>query len=57
MTTGVGGLIVSVSVPVPVPPALVAPSATLEVPAVVVVPEIRPVTVFADKPVGKPVAV
>ena len=57
MTTGVGGLIVSVNVPVPVPPTLVAPNGTLEVPVRVVVPEIRPLAVFTESPVGRPVAV
>ena len=47
---------VSVSVAVPVPPALVALSVTEEVPAAVGVPEIRPVPVFTDSPAGNPVA-
>ena len=47
---------VSVRVALPVPPALVAPSVTVEVPAAVGVPEISPVAVLTDKPAGKPVA-
>ena len=54
--TGVAGLIVKVSVALPVPPALVALMVTLYVPAVVGVPEINPVLVFTDKPAGSPVA-
>ena len=54
--TGVGGLIVMVRVLVPVPPALVALRVTLDVPAVVGVPEINPVAVFTVNPAGNPVA-
>jgi hypothetical protein len=54
--TGGAGLTVIVRVPFPVPPALVALSVTVEVPAAVGVPEIRPVPVFTDKPAGNPVA-
>jgi len=54
--TGVGGLIVKVSVALPVPPALVALMVTLYVPGVVGVPEISPVVVFTVKPAGSPVA-
>ena len=55
--TGVGGLIVRVSVTVgPVPPLLVALSVTLEVPVRVGVPEIRPVPVLMVSPAGSPVA-
>ena len=54
--TGVAGLIVKVSVALPVPPALVALIVTLYVPAVVGVPEITPVLVFTLKPVGRPAA-
>jgi hypothetical protein len=54
--TGVGGLIVKVSVWFPVPPALVALIVTLYVPAVVGVPEITPVLVSTVKPAGSPVA-
>jgi len=54
--TGVAGLIVRVSVAVPVPPALLALKLTVELPAVVGVPEINPVTVLIVKPPGSPVA-
>ncbi len=54
--TGVAGLAVKVNVLVPVPPALVALSVTLEVPAVVGVPEMSPVAVLIDRPAGNPVA-
>ena len=54
--TGAAGLIVMTSVALPVPPALVALMVTLDVPAVVGVPEINPVLVFTDKPAGSPVA-
>ena len=54
--TGAGGLTVSVNVAVPVPPTFVALSATLDVPAVVGVPEISPVVVLTVSPAGKPVA-
>jgi len=54
--TGFGGLIVKVNVALPVPPELVALMVTLYVPAVVGVPEIKPVLVFTDKPAGSPVA-
>jgi len=58
--TGVAGLIVKVSVALPVPPALVALMVTLYgLPAsvpVAGVPEITPVLVFTLKPVGNPVA-
>jgi hypothetical protein len=54
--TGAGGLIVKVNVALPVPPALVALMVTLYVPAVVGVPEIKPVLVFTVKPAGNPVA-
>ena len=58
--TGVAGLIVKISVALPVPPALVALMVTLyglpaSVPAAGV-PEIKPVLVFTFKPDGKPVA-
>ncbi len=56
MITGGAGLIVKVSVWLPVPPALVALIVTLYVPAVVGVPEIKPVLVFTDRPAGSPVA-
>ena len=54
--TGAGGLMVRVKVLVPVPPALVALKLTLEVAAVVGVPEISPVAVLIDRPAGSPVA-
>ena len=58
--TGVAGLMVKVSVALPVPPELVALMVTLyglpaSVPAAGV-PEINPVVVFTVKPAGKPVA-
>jgi hypothetical protein len=43
-------------VAVPVPPALVALKETLEVPAVVGVPEMSPLEVLMDSPAGRPVA-
>jgi hypothetical protein len=43
-----------VSVAVPVPPELVALMVAVEFPAVVGVPEIRPVVAFTLKPAGKP---
>jgi hypothetical protein len=49
-------LMVKVSVALPVPPALVALIVTLNVPAVVGVPEINPVLVFTLRPAGNPVA-
>jgi hypothetical protein len=58
--TGVAGLIVKVSVALPVPPALVALMVTLYgLPASVPiagVPEIKPVVVLTVKPDGNPVA-
>jgi len=54
--TGVAGLIVKVSVALPVPPALLALIVTLYVPAIVGMPEITPVLVFTDRPAGSPVA-
>jgi len=56
LITGAGGLAVSVSVAVPVPPLLAALNVTVEVPAAVGVPEIKPDVVFTDKPAGKPLA-
>ncbi len=58
--TGFAGLMVRVSVALPVPPALVALIVTLyglpaSVPAAGV-PEIKPVLVFTLKPDGNPVA-
>ena len=40
----------------PVPVAFVAVRVMVDVPATVGVPEIRPVAVLADRPVGRPVA-
>ena len=42
--------------PLPVPPLLVALTITLEVPAPVGIPEIKPETVFTVRPAGNPVA-
>ena len=47
---------VSVTVALPVPEELVALRVTVEVPAADGVPEIKPVLVFTDSPLGKPVA-
>jgi hypothetical protein len=49
-------LAVSVSVAVPVPPALLALSVTEDVPVAVGVPEITPVVVLTLNPEGNPVA-
>ena len=49
-------LIVKVNVADPVPAALVALNATLDVPAAVGVPEMRPVAVLTESPAGNPVA-
>jgi hypothetical protein len=54
--TGFAGLMVRVSVAVPVPEALVAPIVTLEVPAAVGVPVILPVDVLTLSPAASPVA-
>ena len=59
MITGAAGnglLIVRLNVNVPAPPAFVADRVTLEVPAVVGVPEISPVTVLILSPADRPVA-
>ena len=53
---GTAGLMVSVSVVVPVPPALVALSEMVEVPVAVGVPEIKPLVVLTVSPEGSPVA-
>ena len=50
------GLIVSESVRFPVPPEFVAPKVTVEIAAVVGVPEMRPEPVFTVKPAGNPLA-
>jgi len=42
-------------VALPVPPLLLALSVTVEIPAVVGVPEIKPVAVLTDNPAGNPV--
>ena len=47
---------VSVRVALPVPLLLLALMVTLDVPAEVGVPEIRPVPVLTERPAGKPVA-
>ena len=47
---------VSVKVALPVPVLFVALSVTVDVPAAVGVPEMRPVLVFTLSPAGKPVA-
>ena len=54
--TGGGGFTVKLRVAVPVPPALVALKLTETVPEEVGVPEIKPLPVLIDKPVGSPVA-
>ena len=54
--TGASGFTVSVSVAVPLPPALVALRVTDEAPLPVGVPETKPVVVFTLKPAGRPVA-
>jgi hypothetical protein len=50
------GAMVSVRVAVPDPAAFVALTVTVDVPAAVGVPEMRPVPLFTDRPVGNPVA-
>jgi hypothetical protein len=52
----VGGATVSVSVALPVPPLLVALTVTVEVPALVGVPEMKPVPLLTDSPAGNPAA-
>ena len=58
--TGVGGggavVIVKVGIADPVPPLFVALTVTLKVPETVGAPEIMPVLVLIDRPVGKPLA-
>ena len=49
-------MIVKDNVAVPVPAALVALNATLDVPAAVGVPEMTPVAVLTERPAGSPVA-
>src|SRR5436309_2290109 len=55
-TVGVAGVIVTASVWVPVPPALVALRVTVEAPAVVGVPEMSPVVALSARLAGNPVA-
>jgi hypothetical protein len=52
--TGAGTVTVRVRGALPVPPLLVAASVTLEVPAPVGVPEIKPEEVLTVKPAGNP---
>ncbi len=54
--TGFAMAIVSVRVALPVPVPFVALSVTLDVPAALGVPEMRPVVVLTLNPVGSPVA-
>jgi hypothetical protein len=50
------GAMVKVKVAVPVPALLVALKVTMDVPAVVGVPEINPVAVLMESPAGNPLA-
>ena len=54
--TGGGGWIVRARAALPLPPALVALSVTVEVPAAVGVPEIKPLVALTARPAGSPVA-
>ena len=54
--TGGPWVIVNVTTMLPMPVAFVADTVTDDVPAVVGVPEIRPVAVLTLNPAGKPVA-
>ena len=54
--TGFATAMVSVSVAFPVPPAFVALNVTVDVPAAVGVPEMRPVLVLTPRLAGNPVA-
>src|SRR2546427_385005 len=54
--TSVAGLIVTASVWVPVPPALVALRVTVEAPALVGVPAMSPLVASSARPAGNPVA-
>ena len=54
MIAGAAGRMEIVRVAFPVPPELVALTVAVEFPAVVGVPEIRPVVAFTLKPAGKP---
>jgi hypothetical protein len=53
---GRAALTVSARDALPVPPLFVALNVTVEVPAAVGVPEIRPEAVFTVRPAGNPVA-
>jgi hypothetical protein len=53
-TTWWFGVTVSVRVALPVPPALMALTVTVEVPVAVGVPEITPLAALTDSPLGKP---
>jgi hypothetical protein len=55
VTSGGGGLIVIVREPTPVPPGFVANIETNVDPKTVGIPEITPVAVFRESPVGKAV--
>jgi hypothetical protein len=54
--TGAATVTVKARVVLPVPPLFVALNVTLEVPAAVGVPEIKPEVVFTARPAGNPVA-
>jgi hypothetical protein len=54
--TGAATAIVSVRVALPVPLLLVALNVTVDVPAVVGVPDINPLVLLTDNPAGNPVA-
>jgi hypothetical protein len=54
--TGAGAAIVNVRAAWPAPAELVALNVTVEAPAAVGVPEIKPVAVFTDNTEGNPVA-
>ncbi len=56
MIAGTAGAIARLSVALPDPPAFVALIVTEEFPAVLGVPEIRPVVEFTLSPAGRPVA-
>ena len=54
--TGDPAVTVSARLELPVPELLVALMVTVEVPAAVGVPEIKPVVALTDRPAGRPVA-
>ena len=56
MITGGSEFTVNFKGALPVPPLLVALTITLEVPAPVGIPEIKPETLFTVRPAGNPVA-